>query len=134
MWVPYETQRKHTHDFTVRYRFFNIDEGGRKYIPHQGYRSDFAFEEDLANKPVSLRVIHPEFEDEQRNIILDNSISVPYSGTARMWILFAVSRKERDVKTIKIGMKGYFMEGSRKVAEAEVIEIKGLYTNPMNDN
>ncbi|THF78469.1 hypothetical protein [Cohnella fermenti] len=97
----------------------------------QGYRSDFAFDEDLVNNPVSLRVIHPEFEDINGNVILDDSKSVPASGTARMWILFEVSRRERDAKSIKLGMKGYFMEGARKVAEAEVIEINGLYSNPM---
>jgi hypothetical protein len=133
MWVPYETQRKHPHDFTVRYRFFTLQEGGRKFTPYQGYRSDFAFDEDLAADPITLRVIHPEFENENGNIILDNTTSVPESGTARMWILFEGSRRERDVKTIKVGMKGYFMEGPRKVAEAEVIEINGLFTNPMLD-
>ncbi|WNR43656.1 hypothetical protein [Paenibacillus roseipurpureus] len=133
MWVPYETERKHPHDFTVRYRFYSVEEGGRKHLPYQGYRSDFAFVEDLSITPISLRVIHPEFEDENREIILEDSQSVPVSGTARMWILFAASRRERDVKTIKLGMKGYFMEGPKRVAKAEVIEINGLFSNPMNE-
>ncbi|MFD0675226.1 hypothetical protein [Cohnella sp. GCM10027633] len=131
MWIPYEVIRKHPHDFTVRYRFYSVAEGGRKYIPHQGYRADFAFEEDFVNRPLSLRVIHPEFEDKENQIILNDAVSVPICGTARMWVLIATARRERDVKTIKLGMKGYFMEGSRRVAEAEVIEINGLFTNPM---
>lgn len=129
MWIPYEERLFYPQDFNVRYRFYSAEEGGRKLLPKQGYRSDFAIEDDFLKSPISLRVIHPEFEDENRNLIIDETKPILLSGTARMWILFPQSRT-RHRNEIKLGMRGYFMEGSRKVAVAEIIEIVGLYTNP----
>ncbi|MCM3293102.1 hypothetical protein M3661_23600 [Paenibacillus sp. MER 180] len=76
MWVPYETFRKHPPDFLVKYRFFTPEEGGRRNLPYQGYRSDFAIESDFMNNTIDLRVIHPEFEDEYGNLIMDESKQV----------------------------------------------------------
>ncbi len=45
-----------------------------------------------------------------------------------MWILFPSSRAHHR-KTLEVGMKGYFMEGPNKVAEAEIVQIIGLLTN-----
>ncbi|MNC65119.1 hypothetical protein D3C75_1153810 [compost metagenome] len=73
--------------------------------------------------------IHPEFEDEDGNIILDEDRSVSMSGTARMWILFDEMREKVHKHRIKVGTKGYFMEGPRRVGEVEVTEIIGLFTN-----
>ena len=130
MWIPYETRRNYPTDFIVFYRFFTEEEGGRRHLPFQGYRSDFAVEDDFTGSNIDLRIIHPEFEDEIGNIILDTTIQVPISGRAKMWILFEESRL-RHRNTLKVGMKGYFMEGPKKVAEAEIIEIVGLYSNPV---
>jgi hypothetical protein len=69
-------------------------------------------------------MIHPEFIDDNYNVILDTSIRL-WSGKANMWILnpdFIAYHRER----IKIGTKGFFMEGPIKTAECEVIEIIGL--------
>jgi hypothetical protein len=71
MWIPYEERIKYPPDFIVSYRFFTANEGGRKHLPCQGYRSDFAVEEDFLKSPIDLRIIHPEFEDKDGNIILD---------------------------------------------------------------
>lgn len=133
MWVSYETIRGFPPDFKVKYRFFSVEEGGRKQLPLQGYRSDFALREDLLKTPLDLRVIHPEFEDENGNIIIDETRAVLESGVARMWILFAKARGERHIHDIKVGLKGYFMEGPKRVAEAEIIEINGLYKNPRTE-
>ncbi|OXM82449.1 hypothetical protein [Paenibacillus rigui] len=133
MWVSYEIINGHPPDFKVRYRFFTLAEGGRKLLPRQGYRSDFALEEDFLKTPIELRVIHPEFEDENGNIILDESRNVLESGIARMWILFPKARAERHINDIKIGLKGYLMEGPRKAAEVEIIEIIGLESNPRTE-
>jgi len=46
-----------------------------------------------------------------------------------MWIANPTWRNYHKEK-IKIGLKAFFMEGPRKVAECEVIEINGLMTNP----
>ncbi|BFT72427.1 hypothetical protein [Paenibacillus sp. P36] len=130
MWISNEVKRGFPPDFKVKYRFFTKEEGGRKILPRQGYRSDFALEEDFLETGIELRVIHPEFEDKNGEIIINEACSVLESGTARMWIMFPKAREERHIHDIKVGLKGYFMEGPNRVAEAEIIEIIGLFTNP----
>lgn len=108
----------------MKYSFLSAAEGGRKTGPPiQGYRSDFMYAEDKVEDGIWM--IHPEFLDDSGNIILDKNIRVPNSGTAKMWILsehLAHIHKAR----IKIGQKGYFMEGPHKTAACEVIEVVGL--------
>jgi hypothetical protein len=128
MWTPYEVIRNHPQDFDVQYRFYSQNEGGRKTLPTQGYRCDFSYDGDDINN-VGIFCIHPEFEDEKGNIITDINMEVSPHGTARMWILFPEMRQQVHRDRIKVGIKGYFMEGSRKVGEAEVIRIVGLYSN-----
>lgn len=75
-------------------------------------------------------MIWPEFETVYGDIILEDDKSVPATGTARMWIVTGKMR-EYHRNRIFTGMKGFFMEGGRKVAECEVIEIIGLEKNPI---
>lgn len=131
MWTLYEVIRRHPPDFRVKYKFRSVEEGGRRRLPHQGYRADFSYAGDDIKK-TGIYAIHPEFEDEEGNIILDDNVPVPSEGTARMWILFPLMRREVHVHRVRVGMFGYFMEGSRKVADAEIIEILGLYDNAKN--
>lgn len=123
MWRSYEEVRNQSADFRVKYRLYSQDEGGRKKPIYQGYRSDFSYD------GVNISAIHPEFEDEFGNVILNEDSSVPTEGTARMWIIFPEMRRLVHLTRIKIGVVGYFMEGPRKIAEAEVIEILGLQKN-----
>jgi hypothetical protein len=74
-------------------------------------------------------MIWPEFEDEKGNLIIDSVERVNPIGTARMWIINAKMRKMHRNR-IKIGIKGYFIEGAKRVAECEVLEIIGLQSNP----
>lgn len=127
MWIPYKQIREHEPDFRARYKFFSQEEGGRKNLPRQGYRSDFFYDGD--NLKDGIYMIHPEFEDASGNIMLDDKIPVSSEGTARMWIIIPEMRKMVHINKISIGVRGYFMEGSRKVAVAEVIEILGLHSN-----
>jgi hypothetical protein len=126
MHKPYSEITKHEADFRVKYKFYTHEEGGRKIIPYQGIRCDFVYD----NSDIVGRVwmIWPEFEDEHGNIILDNTKSVPESGTAKMWI---INKDLRDYHSerIKVGLKCNFWEGKR-TADCEVIEILGLYSNP----
>lgn len=128
MWKPYEERSGHPQDFYVQYRFYSPEVGGRQNFPAQGYRCDFAYQEDDI-KETSIYMIHPEFEDNDRNVILDDKISVNQTGTARMWIVLPEMREEIHKHKIKLGTKGYFMEGSRRVGEVEVIKIVGLLSN-----
>jgi hypothetical protein len=128
MWTPYEKLRGHPQDFNVTYRFYSVEEGGRSILPAQGYRCDFSYQGDDI-EVTGIYMIHPEFEDNEGNLILDNSISVNKIGTARMWILIPEMREEAHKHRIKVGTKGYFMEGPRRVGEVEVIKIVGLHSN-----
>jgi hypothetical protein len=121
--IPYEQTAKRPCDFIVKYKFITEEKGGRTTLPAQGYRPDFLYAEDNAQD--GLWIIWPEFLDLNGNVITDKSIRVDLNGKAIMWIMnehFTEKHKAR----IKIGQKGFFMEGSRKVAECEVIEVVGL--------
>ncbi len=128
MWTPYEILRKHPQDFDVNYKLYTQNEGGRRTLPLQGYRCDFSYDGDDIKKE-GIYCIHPEFEDENGDILTDDTTPVNQCGTARMWILFNEMRQQVHKDRIKVGTKGYFMEGSRKVGEVEVTRIVGLHSN-----
>jgi hypothetical protein len=129
MHQPYEQIWKRLADFKVQYRFYGPEEGGRTHLSYQGIRSDFWYEhpENIEN---SVYMIWPEFENEKGEIILENNKPVSASGTARMWILIPEGRKIHQQR-LKVGTKGYFKEGTKSTAECEVIEILGLFENPI---
>jgi hypothetical protein len=74
-------------------------------------------------------MIHPEFIDADGRPITDN-IPVPLDGVASMWILIAEMRESVHRLRAKVGVRGHFMEGSRKIGDAEIIRIEGLQENP----
>jgi hypothetical protein len=123
--IPYGKAGGMSCDFIVKYRFYTKEEGGRKRPPAQGYRSDFLYAEDAVNEKFQLWMIYPEFLDENNDVILDTTLPVPQTGKAQMWI-FNKKFAEMHKRRIKIGQQGFFMEGSTKTAECEVIEIVGL--------
>ena len=127
MHIPYEIKLGHIADFKVEYRFYSKAEGGRETIPFQGYRSDFWYEH-VGNVTNSIFMIWPEFENEIGEVIIESEIL--NAGVARMWVINPQRRNYHKDK-IKLGMTGYFMEASRKVAECKVIEILGLHDNPV---
>jgi len=128
---PYNSRLGHNHDFVIKYRFFRQEEGGRKTgTPHQGYRSDFWYEHE-DNKENEIFMIWPEFLNESNEIIRENNRPVQEKGKANMWIVNDEMR-EYHKNRIKIGMKGYLMEGAKKVAECEVVEIESLFENPIS--
>ena len=120
-----EKLSKQIHDFEVKYRFFSIDEGGREIgAPFQDYRCDWAYEGDDIKK-TGIYMIYPEFVDNDGNV-LEKNVQVPAEGFARMWILNKELRKMIHKTRIKIGTKGFFMEGNEHVAEAKVTRIVRL--------
>jgi hypothetical protein len=80
--------------------------------------------------PHSIFMIWPEFQDENGNVITRTDSVVAREGIARMWIINPQTRPLHRDK-IKLGLKGYFMEGSRRVAGCEVVEIVSLENNPI---
>ncbi len=130
MHKPYSDKVGHQADFRVKYRFYSMEEEGRRTLPFQGIRCDFFYNHpDHNDKKNCVFIIWPEFEDEKENLILDTTKPVSVSGTARMWLI-ATERRDYHCQRIKIGMKCWFTEGLRRTAECEVIEILGLCTNP----
>lgn len=119
-------------DFRVKYRFFTPAEGGREHPVLQGYRSDWVYADyyaawEASNKKDSLQIymIWPWAVDEY-GLEYSHHELIPSEGFADMHILVDNMRPVHR-KKIKVGVKGYFVEGSRRVAEAEVIDI--LYLN-----
>lgn len=127
--VPYKDRLNRLPNFRVKYSFLNEESGGRKTLPHQGIRFDFQY----VNSP-HVYMIWPEFEKEsiqmiagygherKHTIILDRKKPVDFYGTALMWI---VNDKMIDFhkNLLKPGIRGYFKEGGRIVAECEIIEV-----------
>jgi len=122
----YEEMRKHKQDFNIKYLLYPQDVGGRK-ITYQHLRCDFAYEGDDIQE-TGIYMIHPEFLDEF-GVPIEEDIPVPLEGRASMWILVDEMREKIHKKQIKVGTKGYFMEGARRVGEVVVDEVVGLYEN-----
>ncbi len=121
----YRTILGHNEDFKVKYKFRSEEEGGRKNLPNQGIRCDFWYEHPK-HEFKGIYMIWPEFENNDGELIKAGHPSK--EGIARMWIINSETRQYHQNR-IKIGTKGYFMEGSRKTADCEVIEIVDLMKN-----
>ncbi len=112
-------------DFEVSYKFLSSEEGGRRSgLPKQGYRCDWLYSgEDIEGSVVYM--IWPEFEDAQ-GLALPNGTQVFLRGKARMRILNSDLRRTVHRQLLRVGTKGYFVEGRTRVAEAEVVRILAL--------
>lgn len=110
-------------DFAVRYRFFTAEEGGRSVAPRQHIRWDFLYHGDDPQRD-GIYMIWPEFLDLMGDPLSDGP--VPYEGTAHMFILDPDMREQIHRSRISLGVRGYFVEGAKRVAECEVIEVIGL--------
>lgn len=109
----------------MSYRFIPYSEGGRVQVPSQGYRSDLHYDgEDMQEDGIYM--IHPEFLLPDGSVMLEDQALVPPSGYAYMWILLFDRMWDYHRRRAVPGRKCWFMEGSRKVAEATVIEQIGL--------
>jgi len=116
----------HSPDFEVQYRFLEAEEGGRSTgPPYQGFRRDWAHDGDDISR-TGMFMIWPEFKDEN-GIPVPDGERVPAAGTAEMWILSHEFRERVHRKRITVGIKGFLMEGSRRVAEAVVTRVIGLH-------
>ena len=130
--MNYAEFRRHPADFEVHYRFFTREEGGRTSGPAwQHYRCDWAYAgDDIAQ--TGIYMIHPEFIAGDGSVLPEGA-PVPWSGTATMWVLVPEMRAVLHRARIQPGVRGYFMEGKRRVAEVVVTRIIGLHTNPSED-
>ena len=124
----YSSRCRYLADFEVRYRFYSSNEGGRRTgTPFQHYRCDWAYDGDDIVKN-GIYMIWPEFLAED-GTIFPSEMPVPVVGNATMWILNPQLRAEIHCARIKVGIRGFFMEGNHRVAEAIVTRILGLQEN-----
>jgi hypothetical protein len=121
MWIPYQESNKRLPDFLVEYRFYEPEKGGRQTLPFQGYRSDLHYEGEDIEKD-GIYCIWPEFLNTDGSVIKDDDTCIPNEGKAYMWILFFDEMWKYHAKKAEPGRKCWFVEGSRKVAEAKIIE------------
>ena len=109
-------------DFRILYRFFREDEGGRKSLPLQGYRSDWTY---LNGETSQLYMIWPRFLDQEENELCSYQM-IEMSGLANMYIISDKLINSVHKDKVKVGTRGFLMEGPKKVAEAEIIEVINL--------
>lgn len=117
MLTPHSNIQDMSPDFRIGYRFYTEGEGGRKTMPHQGYRSDFMYADD----DDSVFMIWPCFEKSDGSIY-ESYKAINETGTAVMHIVNDKSREYHKDK-IRVGVKGYLVEGKRRVAVCEVLEV-----------
>jgi hypothetical protein len=123
--MTYAESTKRLPDFEVRYRFYSATEGGRKTgPPFQHYRCDWAYDGDDISI-TGIYMIYPEFVAADGSV-LPEDVPVPVSGTATMWILSPELQSGIHARRVKEGVRGFFMEGGHRVAEATVTRIIGV--------
>jgi len=116
--IPYSEKFNRKHDFLVKYKLLIQEDYSSKI--YQGMRSDFCYKEDEGKGQIYM--IWPEFETKLGDVITDSTTEINQEGTARMYVMLEESRDEHK-KRLKIGQKGFLVNGSHKLAEIEVIEI-----------
>ena len=115
-------------DFRVSYRLFSAEEGGRKTPHFQGILWDFSYEEEQIGKPNQVFMIWPEFISDSGQVLPEDE-PMPKQGLADMFIVNPAFRVFH-CQHIKVGVRGYFREGFRKIAPCEVVGILALHQNP----
>ena len=120
----YEEIRGHKPDFVVSYRLYSPSEGGRK-VTYQHLRCDFMYEGDDPSKD-GIFMIHPEFLGKDGKP-LDERHPVPLEGKATMWVLMPEMRASVHRSRAKVGTRGHFMEGPRKIGDVKIEAIVGLH-------
>lgn len=108
--------------FEVRYRFLRRDEGGRNSPPLQHVRWDFMYEGDEPLRD-GISMVWPEFVSADGAVLPEGE--VPTEGRALMFIVNP-ERTQFHRRRIAVGIRGFFMEGARKVAECEVVRLLGI--------
>lgn len=108
--------------FEVRYRFYSQSEGGRKAPPRQHVRWDFLYAGD---QPLveGISMVWPEFIGPSGEVLPEGE--VPTTGNALMFIVNP-DRWSFHKERVALGVRGFFVEGSKKVAECEVTAVHAL--------
>jgi hypothetical protein len=113
-------------DFRVSYTLYSAEEGGRKTPAYQHIRWDFRYDDPAIS--TGTFIVWPEILLPSGTTLVDGC--VPTHGLADMFIVFPTSRAFHQ-QHIKPGLRGYFVEGARRVAVCEVIAVMHLHSNPL---
>jgi hypothetical protein len=124
-YVSYSDRLNRGPDFIVKYVRTDDVQAGLRIILTQGVRSDFRY---FGDAPERCFMIHPEFLDDNKNVISDFS-EVADSGYASMWILEDASR-EYHKSRISRNVKGFMVVGHQVIAEVIVVDGFDLLGQP----
>jgi hypothetical protein len=122
--LTYAEQRRRKPDFRVRYRWIDEQSPSFHQKPFQHMRCDFSYESDDGRD--GLYMIWPEFEDAAEAPLAEGS-PIPAEGIASMWIIVPDMREQVHRRKARVGVRGFFMVGGTRIAEAEIVQIVGLY-------
>ena len=115
-------------DFRVRYNWLGQAGQRRPQKLFQHIHSDFCYAEFAENQQFeNYFMVHPEFESEAGTPLSEDA-DVPSNGTAGMWILVD-EMIDFHRENLRVGVKGFMMAGSDKLAEVEVIEVISLHNS-----
>ncbi|TGE22399.1 hypothetical protein E5K00_19355 [Hymenobacter aquaticus] len=123
----YTQMSGHRPDFRVSYTMYSAEESGRYNPAPQHIRWDFRYDDKAIS--TSTFIIWPEILLPDGAMLTDGP--VPMYGLADMFIILPTSRAFHQ-RHIKPGVRGYFVEGPRRMAVCEVIEVIGLFENPIS--
>ncbi|MBL8182150.1 MAG: hypothetical protein JNL64_11145 [Blastocatellia bacterium] len=114
-----------TNDFEVQYRFYSSEEGGRQGPALQGYRCDWQYADIIEERPDQVWMIWPIFLDSNGRFLPENT-EVPNQGIAQMLIVDKGLKESVHKNRIRVGIRGYFVEGLKRIAEASVTRVVDL--------
>ncbi len=112
-------------DFEVHYRFFSAEEGGRQGPAFQGYRCDWKYADLEEERPDQVWKIWPIYLDNNGQLLPENT-EVPNQGIAQMLIVDKGLKESVHKNRIRVGIRGYFVEGLKRIAEASVTRVVDL--------
>jgi hypothetical protein len=104
-------------DFYIRYRIIPESEGGSNRPVLQHIRWDWVFEGIESDDNYAM--IWPEFLNPDGTVYPPDQ-PIPTEGVASMWIVNE-PRRSFHLARVAIGVRGYCMEGPRRVASAGIV-------------
>jgi|SRR5580698_8701449 hypothetical protein len=109
--------------------FTSPEAGGRKGLPHQGYRPDLSYKEGQ----FELFMIWPRFIDASLEEISDGS-PITNPSRANFYIINQELRHSIHRDRIRPGTQFWICEGNRKVGEVVVDELLGDFKTEANQS
>lgn len=117
---------RHPPDFRAAISFLSEEQSGRKHPPRQGiYRPDIRYADDVNTQAWMVWPLFLSVDESE----LENGAPVPERCNANFYIIDENLRREVHALRLKVGVQFDLVEGSRRVAVCEVIEMLSLRDN-----